>query len=102
MGIPQIEANKIQRIATLLKAIAHPLRLSIIELLAQKNKLSVSELCAYLNCEQSYLSHNLNYMRLQGILDCERQGQKVYYSLRLKHITALLDCLEKCTCEKEL
>lgn len=94
----KLEAEKIEKIAGILKTIAHPLRLSIIELLAEHDKLTVSELCVHLACEQSHLSHNLNYMKLQGVLTCRREGQKVYYSLKLKQIIKVIECLRNCAC----
>jgi DNA-binding transcriptional ArsR family regulator len=97
----KLDAKKIEKIAGLLKTVAHPLRLSIVELLAEHDKLTVSELGAHLACEQSHLSHNLNYMKLQGVLTCQRDGQKVYYSLKLKQIITVIDCLRNCACGLE-
>ncbi|MDV7399953.1 ArsR family transcriptional regulator, partial [Arthrospira platensis SPKY1] len=62
------EAEKLERIAYILKTVAHPLRLGIIHLLEQYPRLSVSEICEQLGSEQSLTSHHLQNMRLKGIL----------------------------------
>lgn len=64
----------------LLKAMAHPLRLQIINELTNKKTLNVTQLTKILNIPQSTTSQHLT--RLKGnILRAERRGLEVYYSI---------------------
>lgn len=90
---------KIERIADVLKAIAHPLRLGVVQLLDQYGRLSVTELCDMLQSEQSLVSHHLQTMRQKGILKVEREGRSMYYSLRQLDVSRLIECVENCPYE---
>jgi ArsR family transcriptional regulator len=72
--------------------------LAIVELLDQQAKMGVSELCEYLNCEQSLVSHHLINMKLKGILRSEKDGQQVLYSLKEREVVKLIACIEHCQC----
>ncbi len=94
-----IDTEKMEKAAFMLKAVAHPVKLGIIQLLEKHQTLSVTELGAILNCEQSLLSHHLINMKLKGILSSSKNGQNVMYELKLKAITDLLVCIENCACD---
>lgn len=94
----QINFQKLEKAAFILKSVGHPTRLAIVDLLGNYPLLSVSEISNLLNCEQSLLSHHLISMKLKGILLAERDGQNVYYSLKLKEVSTLLACIENCEC----
>ena len=96
MTINNEEVAKIERIANLLKVIAHPLRLGIVHLLDQYPRLSVSEICEMLDSEQSLTSPHLQTMRLKGILAVQREGRSMYYSLALKDVSRIMECVEHC------
>jgi DNA-binding transcriptional ArsR family regulator len=90
------EVAKIERVANLLKVIAHPLRLGIVHLLDQHPRLSVSEICEMLDSEQSLTSHHLQTMRLKGILSVQREGRSMYYSLARTDVSRIIECVEHC------
>ncbi len=94
----QTELNKakIEKVAAMLKAIAHPTRLAVLQLLDTNGAMSVNELMAKTICEQSLLSHHLANMRGAGLLRCDRKGQKIYYSIKETRISEVVDCIEKC------
>ena len=92
------EAEKLERIAYILKTVAHPMRLGIIHLLEQHPKLSVSEICEMLGSEQSLTSHHLQNMRLKGILSVKREGRSMMYSLKERDVSLIIECLENCQC----
>ena len=83
--------------AKVLKTIAHPVKLEILQLLGQEEPLDVSTLCRRLNldCELSMMSHHLNKMKDNGILTSFKKGKQVFYSLKNRRILNLLDCLDK-------
>lgn len=96
--IKEEEAQKLERIASILKTVAHPLRLGIVHLLEQHARLSVSEICEMLNSEQSLTSHHLQNMRSKGILSVKRDGRSMLYSLKERDVSLIIECLENCQC----
>ncbi|MFZ4559523.1 MAG: ArsR/SmtB family transcription factor [Saprospiraceae bacterium] len=93
-----VNAEKLERIASILKTVAHPLRLGIVHLLEQHPQLSVSQICERLDSEQSLTSHHLQTMRLKGILSVQREGRSMMYSLKERELSMIIECLEHCQC----
>lgn len=92
------DKEKLEKVAFILKTVAHPTRLAVIQLLDKKGRMTVNDLCSSTGCEQSLLSHHLNGMRLKGILKAEREGQNIYYSLKEKSVVGIMQCIENCNC----
>lgn len=87
-----------EKAAYILKAIAHPTRLKVIDVLMDKERLTVNELADKTGCEQSLLSHHLTGLRLKGILKAEKEGLNVFYSLKEKNISPVISCIQQCNC----
>lgn len=64
-----------------LRAIAHPLRLQIIELLHLNKQLSVTEIHQELDVEQAVASHHLRILKNKRVVDLERDGKNSLYYL---------------------
>lgn len=64
-----------------LRAIAHPFRLAIIELLFHNKKLSVTEIYQQLNIEQAIASHHLRILKNKKVVDLDRDGKNSMYYL---------------------
>ncbi len=94
----KINREKLEKAAFILKTVAHPTRLAIIDLLNSNQRLNVNELSGILDVEQSLLSHHLITMKLKGILFSEKEGQNMYYALKEKDVTKLIICIEHCDC----
>lgn len=94
-----LDSDKLEKAAFVLKTIAHPVRLGIVQLLGQNETLTVSEICNTLDCEQSLISHHLNIMKLKGLLQSERSGKNINYSLKMRDVLKVLDCVEDCACQ---
>ena len=92
------EAEKLERIAFILKTVAHPLRLAVIHQLEIHPRLSVSEISEALGTEQSLTSHHLQNMKLKGLLSSKRQGRNIYYSLKERDVSLIIECHENCNC----
>jgi ArsR family transcriptional regulator len=76
--------------AEILKAIAQPTRLKIIELLRNGEK-CVCEIFPAIAEEQSNTSRHLNLMQGCGILQRRKEGIKIMYRLKHPEILAILD-----------
>jgi DNA-binding transcriptional ArsR family regulator len=81
-----------ESVAEILKAVAHPVRLQIIELL-ENNEKCVGDIMEALGIKQSITSQQLNMMKDKGVLSCRRDGAKVYYRIENKSVIKLLHCI---------
>src|SRR4051812_25000114 len=73
-----------------IKAMAHPMRMAIIDLLTRNKELSVTTIHETLGLEQAVASHHLNIMKDKGILDAHREGKNIYYRLKNKEFSQIL------------
>jgi len=78
--------------AEVLKAVAHPLRLQIVEAL-QDGELSVGEIVDALGEKQAVTSQQLTMMKDRGVLASRREGAKVFYRILNPHVIHVLDCV---------
>jgi ArsR family transcriptional regulator len=76
--------------AEFFRALGHPARLRILELL-RPGEMTVSDLQAALEIEASSVSQQLSILRAKHIVDTRRAGTSVYYSVRDPQIFQLLD-----------
>jgi len=76
--------------AEFFKALAHPVRIHILELL-RAGELSVTELQDKLEIESSSVSQQLAVLRNKNILETRKAGTTVYYRMRDPEIFELLD-----------
>ncbi len=90
--------ERLERVATILKIVSHPTRLGVVYLLEQYPKLNVSQICEMLGTEQSLTSHHLQNMKLRGLLTAKRQGRSMFYSLKERDVSLIIECLENCNC----
>ena len=94
----EFNLKKLEKAAFLLRNIAHPLRLGVIQLLSHDERYSVSDICERLGAEQSLMSHHLSNMRMAGLLSATREGKNVYYALKERDVLEILACIENCNC----
>ncbi|MDP3445319.1 MAG: metalloregulator ArsR/SmtB family transcription factor [Ignavibacteria bacterium] len=92
----ELSAVKLEQLAARLKAIAHPTRIAIIEMLSDGGRLSVTEIYQQLEIEQAAASHHLNIMKNKGVLDSRREGKKIFYCLQNEALSEIIRCVNKC------
>lgn len=92
----KLEISKLENAASKMRAIAHPMRIAIIEMLNETPKMSVTEIYERLSIEQAAASHHLNILKTKGVLTSKREGKKIFYSLKSKTLTTIIECLDKC------
>jgi len=86
---------QIEVFAHILKAIAHPWRVSVIAMLANGEKMNVTDIYTRLSTDQSSASHHLSILRECGVLKTYRQGKFIMYGLKDDVFSNLLDDLAK-------
>jgi ArsR family transcriptional regulator len=78
--------------ARVLKALAHPSRLLMIDELARQER-CVCELAEIVGADMSTVSKHLALLRQAGIVDMQKRGAQVYYRLRIPCVTSFFGCL---------
>lgn len=79
--------------AAVVKALAHPTRLAVIEELS-KGERCVGDLQSLVDCDLSTMSKHLSLLKSVGILRTEKRGTQVYYSLSLPCVEKFFACID--------
>lgn len=90
----QLDYAELRKAVLVLRAVNHKLRQSIIELLVDNDRMTVTNIYVKLRLEQSVASQHLAILRRAGVVDTEREGKFIYYSLnqdRLSQISRLIE-----------
>lgn len=77
----RIELSVLESTADIMKSMAHPVRLAIIDLLKDNPTLSVSNIQEALNIEQTAASYHLLQMKNKGILKSSKKANMVFYRI---------------------
>ncbi len=96
MANPKLDARKLEDAASKLRAIAHPMRIAIIEMLDKNKQMNVTSIYEKLKIEQASASHHLNILKSKGVLESRRSGKNTFYSLRDNALKTIIECIEKC------
>jgi DNA-binding transcriptional ArsR family regulator len=80
--------------AKIIKAMAHPARLFILDELSKNLERCVCELTEMIGSDMSTVSRHLAVLRGAGLVEDEKRGSMVYYRLRVKCILNFFDCVE--------
>ena len=80
--------------AKVLQALAHPLRLQILEVL-RKGEMTCSELQDALGCGQSMVSQQVKLLEHQGLVTTRKAGTMKYCGVRNPDILKLFSCMSK-------
>ena len=99
ISIKELDAERLETAAQMLKAIAHPIRIAILKHLEGGKKLTVTEIYELLGIEQSTTSHHLGILKDKGVLCSRREGKNISYYLKHDILSQIIDCLQRCTCE---
>ncbi len=80
--------------ARVIKAMAHPARLMIVDELSAQKERCVCELTELVGADMSTVSRHLAQLKAAGIVQDERRGKMTYYRLRVKCLTSFFNCVE--------
>jgi ArsR family transcriptional regulator, zinc-responsive transcriptional repressor len=79
--------------AECLRALAHPVRLRMIQRLLA-GKYTVGELAEDCGVPENVASENLRFMQRCGFLASERDGRRVFYRVAEPHLKNIVACVE--------
>ena len=88
-----IDLSKYTDTAELLKTIAHPVRLCIINGLLENGECNVTHMQNCLGTPQSTVSQHLQKLRMAGIIVGRRNGLEIYYQLCNDKVAVLMKAL---------
>jgi ArsR family transcriptional regulator len=77
----------------ILKGIAHPVRVAIVKMLANK-ELCACEIAEQFSSDRTTVSKHLALMRDLGIIEDRRDGQNIFYSLKMRCLLTVLECID--------
>ncbi len=86
--------RRLEKRAALLKALAHPVRLLLVEAL-RRGERCVCELHDLAGGDFSTVSKHLKLLRRAGVLESEKRGLQVYYQLASRAPLRLLACVDQ-------
>ena len=90
-----VEENRCERVAQLFKALAHPTRLRIVELLG-RDVSCVDDLRAALGLKQPNISQHLAVLRGARLVNFRRDGNRVCYGLADENLPLVVAILGSC------
>ena len=79
--------------ARIIKALAHPTRLFIVDELSRGER-CVCELTDLIGVEMPTVSRHLSQLRSAGIVEDEKRGSQVFYRLRVPCVLNFFKCVE--------
>lgn len=85
----------LERMAVVLRVLAHPHRLKVIEMLEERVAAPVSQIQLAIKLPQSATSQHLNHMKKVGLVKSTRRGKEVWYEINDTRALTILNCIRK-------
>ncbi len=93
-ALAEISMESLKRVAPIIRNVAHPMRLRIVDYLNQQGKpCSVSDIMEATEAGQAVVSQQLRILKDQGVLKAKREGNFVLYDISDRSVLLLLECI---------
>ena len=89
-----INNEKLQNSSEILRALAHPLRMRILEFIDEHKTINVNKIYNTLKLEQSITSQHLRILRLAGLVETHREGKFIHYSIDYDKVSGSLKAVD--------
>lgn len=89
-----LDYSELRKAALVLRAVNHKLRQKMLDLLDENKRMTVTEIYVKLRLEQSVASQHLAILRSAGVVQTERNGKFIFYSVnhnRIGQISSLVE-----------
>ena len=96
-----INYGDLRKAVLILRAINHKLRQSIIKMLEENNRMTVTDIYIKLRLEQSVASQHLAILRRAGVGSTERIGKFIHYYLNETRLAEINGLIEELASEKK-
>lgn len=94
-----MEMRVFEKQAEIAKAIAHPVRIAVLEYL-KPGEQCVCDITAAVGTERTNLSKHLSVMTAAGVLASRKDGLKVMYRVKTPCLLKFMDCIKECLIEQ--
>ncbi len=91
----ELSVEWLDRMAAVLRLLAHRHRLKMVELLEREGEAPVFALAAHAGLTPAAASQHLNQMRRVGLLQATRNGKEVRYAIADARALTILGCMRK-------
>ena len=81
------------KIASLLKSVAHPIRIKVIRLIFENESISVSQIHTLLNIDQPVISLHLGILKKHGVINSKKEGKNSYYFIVNRSIIQIIEII---------
>lgn len=89
-----INHEKLQVSSDILRALAHPLRMRILEFIDRNKSINVNKIYNTLKLEQSITSQHLKILRSTGLVLTHRDGKFIHYTLDYNKIAMAVKAID--------
>ncbi|HXR79954.1 MAG TPA: metalloregulator ArsR/SmtB family transcription factor [Saprospiraceae bacterium] len=79
----------------LMRALAHPLRLKILEYLDQNKNIQVNQIYNTLKIEQSIASQHLRILKNAGVLVADKDGKYMHYTIDYHRVSNAVKAINR-------
>lgn len=90
----KINYHNLKKAALVLRALNHKLRQQILNLVETEKKITVTEIYVRLRLEQSVASQHLAILRRAGIVNTQRDGKFIFYTVNYERIDEINKMVE--------
>lgn len=86
-----IDEDKLDYAAEVMRALTHDLRLQILSFIDKNKSINVNKIYNTLGLEQSITSQHLRILRLANIVNHERRGKQIFYSINYDYVNGVVN-----------
>jgi ArsR family transcriptional regulator len=89
------QQEKLQVSTELMRALAHPLRMKILEFLDQNKNIQVNQIYNTLKIEQSIASQHLRILKNAGVLVADKDGKYMHYNIDYQRVSNAVKAINR-------
>ena len=89
-----LDQDKLSVASEILRALSHPLRLKILEFIDQNEAINVNKIYNTLKLEQSITSQHLRILRINNLVETEREGKYIHYRINYEQIKKTVQAVD--------
>jgi|APTNR8051073442_1049403.scaffolds.fasta_scaffold29599_2 DNA-binding transcriptional ArsR family regulator len=89
------EENPFKTTSLLLRSVAHPLRIKMLNFIGQNQPVKVKSIYKELKIEQSIASQHLRVLKDNQVVIYTRKGKEIYYSLHINNLSKIAATVNK-------
>ncbi len=91
----KLDIEQLQESSEVLRALAHPLRMKILEFIDEQGSTHVNKIYNTLHLEQSITSQHLRVLRLADLVHTKREGKYIFYTVNYPKLHKIIKAINK-------